>query len=350
MSAWLASASALMKPSLLTLLTLGGAYAAGCIARRVVVGRLAAVARGTPGDWDDILIDEVGRRVPLWSLLAGLYIAAEFWTLPPRLSDATNQALFVALVLSLTFAATAVVGRLASEYGSTFRHAVPVTSLSRNVARAVIATVGLLIILNRLGLSITPILTALGVGGLAVALALQETLSNLFAGFYIIVAGQIPVGDQIGLQSGEHGRVADIGWRATRLDQLPNNAVLVPNAKLAQSIVTNYDLPTKELSVPIEVAVSYGSNLEAVERVTREVGQEVLRGLPGGVGAFDPIVRFHTFGDSGILLTVTLRAREYADQFAVRHEFVKRLSERYAREGITIPFPTRTIVRQSADA
>ena len=350
MSSWLNSAPSVVRPALLTLLTVAAAYGAGLLGRTIVVGRLARLTRRTPGQWDDVLVGEIGRRVPLWSLLAGVYVAAEFWTLPPRLSVATNQALFVALVLSLTFAGTAIVGRLAAAYGPTFHDAVPITSLTKNVARMVIASIGLLIILNRLGLSIAPILTALGVGGLAVALALQETLSNLFAGFYIILTGQIRVGDQIGLQSGEQGRVADIGWRATRLDLAPNNAVLVPNAKLAQSIVTNYDLPTKELSVPVEVGVAYGSDLALVERVACEVGRAAMEGVPGGVGTFEPTVRFHTFGESSVRFTVLLRAREYSDQFLLRHEFVKRLYERFRREGITIPSSTRTILQQPPDA
>ena len=115
--------------------------------------------------------------------------------------------------------------------------------------------------LNGLGLSITPMLTALGVGGLAVALALQDTLANLFAGVYITIAGQIRVGDYLRLDSGQEGYVADIGWRSTRIRMLPNNLVLVPNAKLSQAIVTNYYLPDRELAVLVEVGVDYGSDL-----------------------------------------------------------------------------------------
>jgi small-conductance mechanosensitive channel len=188
-----------------------------------------------------------------------------------------------------------------------------------------------------LGLSITPILTALGVGGLAVALALQDTLANLFAGLYLTLARQFRIGDYIRLASGEEGYLVDIDWRASRLRQLSNNVVLVPNAKLSQSIVTNYDLPDQEIAVVIEASVDYETDLNRVERVAIEVARDVMSTVPGGVPGFEPFVRFHTFGDPGIGFSVILRAREFVDQHLIKHEFVKRMHRRFAEEGIAIP-------------
>jgi len=243
-----------------------------------------------------------------------------------------------------------VAGKLINLYGSTVQQALPVTSLTQNLTKMVIVAIGVLMILNGLGVSITPILTALGVGGLAVALALQDTLSNLFAGFYVTMARQIKVGDYVKLESGEEGYVTDIGWRATTVRMLPNNVVLVPNAKLASAIITNYYLPEKELAVLVQVGVDYGSDLEFVERVTCEVGKDVMRTVQGGVPDFEPFIRYHTFGDFSINFTVILRAKEFVDQYLIKHEFVKRLHKRYQEEGITIPFPIRTIYSQPLQA
>ena len=115
---------------------------------------------------------------------------------------------------------------------------------------------GGLILLNHFNVSITPILTALGVGGLAVALALQDTLSNLFGGFYVAVAGQVRLGDYIKLNTGEEGYVTDIGWRCTTLPGTANNMIIVPNAKLAQAIVTNYYLPEKRMAANFQLTVA----------------------------------------------------------------------------------------------
>jgi small-conductance mechanosensitive channel len=267
--------------------------------------------------------------------------------LPANVDTALTKTLFVLIAVSLTFLAAAVVTKLTVLYGARFQQALPITSLTQNIARGIVITMGILIVLNGLGLSITPMLTALGVGGLAVALALQDTLSNLFAGVHVTLAGQIRVGDYVSLDSGEEGYVADIGWRSTRIRMLRHNLVLVPNSKLSQAIVTNYYLPDRELAVRVDVGVDYGSDLAHVERVTCEVAKETLQSVPGGVVEFNPVIRFHTFAESSINFTVVLRAQEYRDQYLLKHEFIKRLHDRYRREGITIPYPIRTIVQRA---
>ena len=218
------------------------------------------------------------------------------------------------------------------------------------MAWALVAVLGLLVILNGLGLSIAPMLTALGVGGLAVALALQEPLANFFAGLFITLAGQIRVGDYVKLESGQEGYVVDFSWRSTRLRMLANNLILVPNAKLAQAIVVNHSLPSPDLAVLVEVGVDYASDLARVERVVVEVGREVMREVTGGVPEFEPFIRYHTFGDSSINFTVILRGGQFVDQYLIKHEFIKRLHARFDREGIVIPFPIRTLAyRTEAD-
>ena len=122
----------------------------------------------------------------------------------------------------------------------------PAASLTVNLAKVLVFGVGLLLILSNLGISITPLLTALGVGSLAVALALQDTLSNLFAGIYIIANRQIMVGDYLQLDGGKEGYIVDIGWSTTRVRKLSNDTILIPNSKLSQSIVTIVASPAEK--------------------------------------------------------------------------------------------------------
>jgi small-conductance mechanosensitive channel len=218
----------------------------------------------------------------------------------------------------------------------------PVTSLTEHVAKLMVIILGVLMILHGLGVSITPILTALGVGGLAVALALQDTLSNLFAGLYVTMARQVRIGDYIKLESGEEGYIEDIGWRATMIRALANNIVMVPNNKLGSALITNFNLPSRDLAVLVNLGVDYGSDLAHVERVTIEVAKDVMQTVPGGVKEFEPFIRYHTFGAYSIDFTVIMRGKEFTDQFLIKHEFVKRLHVRYQQEDITIPFPIQT--------
>lgn len=148
------------------------------------------------------------------------------------------------------------------------------------------------------------------------------------------------------LDSGERGYVTDIAWRNTTIRALPNNMIIVPNSKMASAIITNYCQPEKEMSVLIQVGVSYNSDLEKVENVTIEVAKEVMREIEGGISEFEPFIRYHTFGDSSIDFTMILRTREFVNQYVIKHEFIKRLHKRYKKEGIDIPFPIRTVYMQ----
>jgi len=176
-----------------------------------------------------------------------------------------------------------------------------------------------------------------------VGLALQDTLSNLFSWLYIISNKPIRTGDYVSLEAGKEGYVDQIGWRNVRIRELSNNTLIVPNNKLMSSLVTNFYLPESELAVLVNVGVGYRSDLEKVEKVTIEVAKEVLQETEGAVKEFQPFIRYNSFGESGVNFTVILRAKEYANQYLIIHEFIKRLHRRYQLEGIEIPFPSRTV-------
>ena len=213
-----------------------------------------------------------------------------------------------------------------------------------NLVKLLIYLVGLTIILDSLGVSITPIITAMGVGGLAVALGLQSTLANLFSGLHVIASGKIRQGDYVKLSTGEEGYVIDMTWRDTTVRMSSENMTIIPNSKLASSSVTNYSLPDNEMDFTAQVGVDYESNLKKVEDVTTSVARDVMREVSGGVPDFKPYIRFHTFADSRINMSVIMRARGFSDQDMILHEFMKRLHERYKTEGITIPFPIKTVL------
>lgn len=326
-----------------TAATLLACWAVGRILAAALIPRLEQRLRDRNFRVTQSALRLLQRRLPFWAMLVGVWLSTGYWPLTNEAQLLVGRAAFVIGVASITLALAALAAESVDAYGSLINPVLPVSSLTRNIAWSFIATIGGLVVLNGLGLSITPMLTALGVGGLAVALALQEPLANFFAGLFITLAGQIRVGDYLKLDSGQEGYVVDFSWRSTRLRMLSNNLIVVPNAKLAQAVVVNHHLPARDLAVLVDVGVDYSSDLRHVERVVMEVGKDVMCSVDGGVEDFDPFVRFHTFADSSINFTVILRAREFVDQYLIKHEFVKRLHARFAAENITIPFPIRTI-------
>ncbi|MBM3244674.1 MAG: mechanosensitive ion channel family protein [Candidatus Omnitrophica bacterium] len=316
---------------------------AGFIAKKVIFNRLSRWKKKTSTQLVGVIIQTAKGPFMIVCLVLALYLALQFSKLPENIMHVMSKSALILGIISVVLALANLSSGIIKIYASRLDSALPVTSLTQNIARIFVFSIGALIILNSLGISITPILATLGVGGLAVALALQDTLANLFAGFHITVARQIRVGDYVKLETGEEGYVVDINWRSTKIKMLPNNLVLVPNDKLNKAIVTNYYFPDKEMAVLVDLGVHYKSDLEKVERVTCEVAKSVMENVSGGVIYFEPFIRYHTFGDSSIKFTVILRAKEFVDQYMVKHEFIKRLHKRYIQEGINIPYPIRAI-------
>ena len=201
-----------------------------------------------------------------------------------------------------------------------------------------------MLILDQLHVSISPLIAGLGIGGLAVALALQPTLSNFFAGTYLVSDNVISPGDYIELESGLRGYVVEVGWRSTRLRTPFNNLVVIPNSRLSDSIVTNYFGPTMEIGVMVEAGVSYSSNLAQVERVSLEVAKEVVQELPEARKEFEPWFGYERFGDSNIDFWLWLEATDRVGSFVIKTELIKRLHQRFAKEGIEINYPVRRLV------
>ena len=287
---------------------------------------------------------DIFKFVPtLWSFLFVLYILSEELKLPVSLRLIKDKALWVVFILSLSLLTSRLVALLLRMYMNRYRQEMPAVSLVVQASKVLVLLVGVIIALDKIGIAIAPILTALGVGGLAVALALRDTLENLFAGFHVLASGQIKVGNYIRLEGGEEGFVEDITWRNTVIRRPSDNLIIVPNSKLSSSIVINFHKPDSELAVIVPVGVSYDSDLEKVERITIEVAKEVQREVEGAVPDFEPFIRYTAFGDFSINFNVILRAKDVPSQHILRHEFIKRLKRRYEEEGIKIPFPIREV-------
>ncbi len=295
-------------------------------------------------------------RVPsiLWAIVLALWAAIEVTgdvaPLPRRLSHQLGLLLEVAVVLSVTVTVAGVLGTIITRAGERRALGGPVTGLAQTAARGVVVAVGVLILLSTLGIEITPILTALGVGGLAVALALQDTLSNLFAGMHLLADRPIRVGDYVKIADSVEGYVVDVGWRSTRVRTLPNTVVVVPNKKVAESIITNYDLPEPRMALLLPVSVSYGAEPERVEAVLAEEAARAAAEVPGLLAEPAPFVRFIPgFGAYSLDFTLVCQVARFVDQYTVQHELRKRILRRLRREGIEIPFPVRTVELRGPD-
>lgn len=324
-------------------------FVLGFILHKFVIPVLSRLAAKTRWQSDDLIIRTISKWVIPWLMALGLYMGLLHIEISLKYQNWLEKGLWIFYVFSVTWIIAVILAGLLKIKTSGTGTVIPSSSIIGNLAKVIVFCIGLLIILQGMGISVTPILTALGVGGLAVALALQDTLSNLFSGIQLIASGKLNTGDFIKLSSGEQGFILDINWRSTSIRDAADHIIIVPNSKLANMIVSNYNLPQTEIGFTVPLGVSYDSDLEKVERITMEVIKDTLQSVEGGIKDFVPVVRFYNFGESSINLRAILRVKGYVDQFLVTHEFIKRLKKRYDQEGINIPFPTRTVYMQKEE-
>ncbi len=306
----------------------------------------------TDTDLDDSIVGEVQTPALVLIIVLTAYIALRTLSF---LEEHTNtleriwsaSSLFVGVWLLWR-----VVGALFTWYiGGRADGPLPQKTLPiiRRILRVTILLVGGVLVLAQLGIEISPLLAGLGIGGLAVALAAQPMLTNVFAGSYVLSDGSITVGDFIEIDGGPTGWVEDIGWRATRLRTFDNNLVVIPNATLADSTVTNFDTMDPSAGVSVICGVAYEEDLDRVETIVIEVLGQIIKDREEADPSYSPLFLFESFGDSNIDFLMKLRARNRRQRGRIAHEMVKRIHTRFATEGITINYPARRLFLEKDD-
>jgi small-conductance mechanosensitive channel len=321
------------------------AIVGGLIVRSVLFRIVRAWTAGTDNNLDRIIVDSLRGPIILWSLILGLHLATQNSEIPRIYLKYFPRTLAVLWILSLTIALSRLAGNAVHFYGGRVTGAQSVTSLTRKLAQLAVVILGIAWLLRVFDVSLTPILTTLGVGGLAVALALQDTLSNLFAGFYVSISGFVHIGDYIKLNTGEEGYITDINWRCTIMRGGSNNLVVVPNSKLGQAIFTNFSLPDRRMGTSVSFSVGYESDLAHVQQILLDEATAATAELDGLLADPAPSVLFNPGpGDSALVFQVNYSVRDFGAQGSVQSELRKRLFSRLKQEGISMPFPTRTVI------
>lgn len=293
---------------------------------------------------DDILVGLIIRPIYFITIFGGIYLAIKMLSLPEIYAPFIDGTFFAVIVLCVSFILVRILKIMVNRW---LKHQKLFTKTPQVLNRMIAVTIyvlAVLMILAHFSIQITPLIAALGLGGLAIGLALQSTLANFFAGLQIISDRPVNAGDFIQLPDADiSGYVEDVGWRSTRIKTLSNTIVVLPNAKLAESVIVNNSMPEAEMSIVLQCGVSYQSNLEKVEKVTVDVATMIQKKTPGAVKDFKPFIRYHTFADSNINFSVILRVEQFVDKYLVAHEFMKALKKRYDKEKIEISWPVRKV-------
>lgn len=323
--------------------TFVGAMGALLVARTALLRWARTLARRTATQVDDFVIDSLRMPSLFWAMALTIEAALAVSGVPPEFREAFGKGVGVLVILSMTLVVANVASGLLNARLRTETGSAAASGIARTLIRGVVLIVGTSAILHSLGVSVGPILTALGVGGLAVALALQDTLGNLFAGIHILLEKPFAIGHFVRIEGGDEGWVKDIGWRTTRLLTLADHTVVIPNAKIAGSKIVNMNLPDPIVRVERQLGVSFKSDPEHVERILLDELQKAVRELPQAIAAPAPDVLLEGLGAYALQYTVRFYVRQVAFERPVCHLVLTRLFVRLRNEGIEIPFPYQVV-------
>jgi small-conductance mechanosensitive channel len=268
-------------------------------------------------------------------LVGGLVLVLPELALPGRLGRGLLSAFNIVFVLACALGVSRIAVAALSEYAARNPAVSPALGVTRGIVRTVVAVLAAITALESIGVPVAPLLTTLGIGSLAVALALQETLANFFAGLHLLADRPVRPGDYIKVLEGAEGFVETIGWRSSRLRTTTKNIVIVPNVKLAQAILTNFHLPVANVAMTIALTVASDSDAAAVERMFND---ELARASAEVDDLRDskPVVRLTDITDAGQVWQCVLEVKDVEAQKLAGHEIRKRLLARLRREKIAL--------------
>ena len=302
---------------------------------------------------DDRILDVIQSRVVPLSIIGGIYVGIREMrkVLTPehvthnQILEYIGIALFLVLVIVLTRLISRIIETTFEWYfsevarrtdGSVASTFVPLVSRIIDIVLFLIAGV---IILDHFGINIGSLLVSLGVGSLAVALAAQETVANMIAGFVILIDQPFRPGDRIRLPSGEEGDSVEIGLRSTRILNYDNNLVVIPNSELVKNLIVNFSFPNRAMRIVVEVSVGHGTELEKVKKILLLLAASHPDVLKEPV----PEVFLMACGETGVTFRLACRTADFKKKFAIETTLREQVYAAFAAEGIRIPYPRRII-------
>jgi small-conductance mechanosensitive channel len=323
------------------------ALLASRVLTRLLASAVRSITRRTTTELDDQIVAIAEGPTRKLVLVAGLYYALLELPLSPAASRILGGVVYLLAVWVAIRLALRVIMVLIAAYGKRVQDPTGRVQFEKDylplltkVIAVFLTVVGLIAVLHRFGQNVTSLVAALGVGGIAIGLAAKDTLTNMIAGFTILVDRPFRPGDRIKLATGEIGEVIDVGTRSTRLRLLDQNMLIAPNSELANSRVVNYNFPTHATQVRLDIGLAYGTDVERARAAIRET----VRAQPDVLADPAPAVQLFGFGESALQFVAFYTVSQFADAGAVQDRVRTQLLARLASDGVKIPFPTREVV------
>lgn len=312
----------------------------------VIVSRkiILKVTKKTKTEIDDLIVKKTNKPISLILLLVGVRLALVPLGIKQNILNLIVHAISSLIIAVLTYIAIVVFDIFIDNWAKTNAEKTRATvddqliPVFHRFSKVFISIIGLLFILPVWGIQIGPLLTSLGIAGIAIAFALQNTLGNIFGGISVILDKSVRVGDVIRIDE-TTGTVVDVGLRSTKIKTLDNELITIPNGKLADSKILNYLHPDPTLRVSVDFSTEYGSDVLKV----RGVVLETLAKNKSILKKHEPSVVLVEMADSGLKFKALFWVNSFEEKNPAKFNATEEIYNAFRREGIGIPFPTRTV-------
>jgi len=301
----------------------------GILFKRYLFSKLKNLSDSSSWKGDDVVINAIDSVIVFWFFLGSLSVAFNDINFGDPYNGYISKIILSFLVMSMTITASRVsLGLL--DVWSKNNKSLPSTGIFKGLINATIFSLGFLFVLQSF-----------------VSLALKDTLSDLFGGINIILSKTMKEGDYVELSNGYQGYVKNIGWRYTTIQERANNVISIPNSVLSGSVSKNYTSMDAAFRVPIQIGVSYDSDLDHVEKVALEVAGNIYDELDCVSKDYKPTIRFREFAGSSINFFIYFQGKKFGDHNVILNAFIKKIHKRFQQESIEIPYPIRTVIHKN---
>jgi len=290
---------------------------------------------------DDIIIERSSKPITFLLAFVSLKIAINELSLSGNLLGNINAVINSVIVILIGYVFYVFIDIAIAEIWGKFATKAKLSageslsSLIHGLLKVLLVVLMIVYILDLWGVEVTPLLAGLGLAGLAIALALQPTLANVFSGISIIMDKSVRVGDLVYLDAQTKGKIKRVGLRSTRIITFDNELVIVPNTKLADSMIQNIALPEPKSRAVIQFGVAYGSEIDKVKKIVLKE----INGVKNICEDPEPMVRFIEMGDSSLNFKVYFYVDHYSERFNAIDEANTKIYNALNKNGIRIPFP-----------
>ncbi len=321
------------------------------LAKIILKQVLKPLAKKTKTKIDDIVIKSVSSIIFYIALLLGIKVGLHDFEFGENIQAIFDGIINTLLIFIITVLILKIISGFALQWTKEWKFKTKTTADERlipflkRILKAIVIILSVIFVFNAWKINISPLLATAGIAGIAVGLAVKDSLSNILGGLQLVLDKTFKVGDKVQLESGELGVIMDVGLRSTKLRTYDNEVIYIPNGYLANTKIKNFTEPDLSIRASVSFGVEYGSDTKKVQKVVLEA----IKKIENVIEQPEPVVLFLEMSDFSLDFVARAWVESYTDAYSTKLKMTDEIYNALNKANIGIPFPTRTVYTKKTD-